>query len=106
MQHANAIERIATTAVSVRGQTIIPKPLRDAYHIHEGDLLSWRPLKGGILVQRIVLQPAEESDALTVREWKMLDRLVAHQRRQQTLTRYASPEEAKAHSRKLLRHAR
>ncbi len=106
MQKAHAIERVATTAVSVRGQTSIPKPLRDAYHIREGDVLSWRPLKGGIFVQRIILQPAEKSDALSQQEWKALDRLVAQQRKRGALTRYASLEEAKTHSLKLMRHAR
>ena len=106
MQKLRSTGRVATTAVSVRGQTIIPKPLRDAYRIHEGDVVSWRPLKGGIFVQRVILKSAEESDRLSRQEWKMLDRLVAQQRKQGAFTQYASLEEAKTHSLKLMRHAR
>ena len=95
-----------TTAVSVRGQTIIPKRLREACHIREGDLIHWRLSKGGLLVERLVVRPAKEEGLLSEREWQRLDRLVAHQRRRHRLTRYASLERAKEHSWKLTRHGR
>ena len=90
-----------TTAVSVRGQTIIPKRLREACHIQEGDLIHWRLSKGGLFVERLVVRPAKEEELLSEHEWQRLDRLVAHQRKQRRLTRYTSLEQAKEHSRKL-----
>ncbi len=95
-----------TTAVSVRGQTIIPKRLREACQIHEGDLIQWRLHKGGLLVERVIVRSAREEDILSQRDWKQLDRLVASQRRQHQLTRYSTLEHAKEHSRKLTRHGR
>jgi len=92
------------TMVSVRGQTIIPKPLREACQIHEGDLLQWRLHGGGLFVQRVVVRPAEAS--LSDQDWRQLDRLVAKQRKEGDVTRYRSLEAAKEHTRKLIRHAR
>ena len=96
----------ATTAVSVRGQTIIPKRLREACQIHEGDLIQWRLHRGGLLVERVIVRPAREEDVLSERDWQQLDRLVARQRRQHRLTRYPTLEQAKEHSQKLARHGR
>ena len=96
----------ATTAVSIRGQTIIPKRLREACQIHEGDLIQWRLHKGGLLVERVVIRPARDEGELTERDWRQLDRLVAKQRREGQLTRYATLAQAKEHSRKLTRHGR
>ena len=95
-----------TTAVSVRGQTIIPKRLREACRIREGDLIQWRRYKGGLLVERVVIRPAREEEFLSEREWRQLDRLVMSQRQQHQLTRYATLELAKEHSRKLTKHDR
>ena len=99
-------ERVVTSAVSVRGQTIIPKPLREACRIREGDLLQWRSYKGGLWVQRVIVRPAQEESGLSEREWQALDRLVAKQRQHHRATQYTSFEEAKRHSRKLLKHGR
>jgi len=96
----------ATSIVSVRGQTIIPKRLRDTCQIHEGDRIRWRLYKGALLVERLIITPTQEADALTDREWRQLDRLVSLQRKARQRTRYASMEDAKGHSRKLARHAR
>ena len=96
----------ATTAVSVRGQTIIPKHLREACRIREGDLIQWRLHKGALLVERVVVRPAREEEFLSEREWQQLDRLVADQRRRSRFTPYTDLEHAKEHSRKLARHAR
>ncbi len=95
-----------TTAVSVRGQTIIPKRLREACQIHEGDLIQWRLHKGGLLVERVVIRSAQEEGALSERDWRKLDLLVARQRKQRLFTRYSTLEQAKEHSRKLARHGR
>lgn len=96
----------ATSIVSVRGQTIIPKRLRELCHIHEGDRIRWRLSKGALVVDRLIIQPVQEADALTAADWRQLDRLVRHQRQAQEATRYVSVEDAKEHSRKLARHAR
>ena len=105
MRHAGAYET-SMTSVSVRGQTIIQKLLRQACHIREGDLIRWRRKGRRLLVERVVVRPAEE-DRLNEADWNALDRLVAHQRKHgQATTRYASLQEAKGHSRALRAHAR
>ena len=104
MRHADNPET-SMTSVSVRGQTIIPKPLRQACHISEGDLIRWRRKGNTLLVERVVVRPAED-DALTEAEWNALDRLVAHQRKHGQVTRYASLQEANGHSRALRKHVR
>ena len=96
----------ATSIVSVRGQTIIPKRLRELCQIHEGDRIRWRLSKGALVVERLVITPAQEADALTDQEWRQLDRLVRRQRHAHQWTRYAAVEDAKGHSRQLARHAR
>ncbi len=98
-------QETAMTSVSVRGQTIIPKPLRQACHIREGDLIRWRRQGSRLFVERVVLRSAQE-ETLSKTEWDALDRLVARQRKQGQVTRYTSLDEAKAHSRALRKHAR
>jgi len=95
----------AITSVSVRGQTSIPKHLRQTCHIHEGDMIRWRRQGSGLLVERILLRPARE-ESLSAADWKLLDRLVAQQRQRQQVTRYTSFEEGKQHSRALMKYAR
>ena len=95
-----------TTAVSVRGQTIIPKRLREACHIQEGDLVQWRRYKSGLLVERVIIRPARDEEFLSEQEWQQLDRLVMSQRKQHQMTRYPTLEQAKEHSRKLTKHDR
>lgn len=95
----------AMTSVSVRGQTIIPKLLRQACRIHEGDLIQWHRQGSRLFVERVVLRPAQE-ETLSATEWDALDRLVARQRKHGEVTRYTSLQGAKAHSRALRKHAR
>ena len=104
MRHAKSHET-SMTAVSVRGQTIIPKSLRQACQIREGDLIRWRQQGRALLVERVVVRPAEE-DTLNHADWRALDRLVARQRTHGQVTRYASLQDAKGHSRALRKHAR
>ena len=105
MSYQDTSLNAAVSAVSVRGQTIIPKLLREACHIQEGDFVRWRLYKGNLLVERVVVRPARE-EVLSERDWKQLDRLVVQQRKAGQLTRYHSLEQAKAHSRRLAsRHA-
>ena len=91
------------TAVSTRGQTIIPKMLRETYHIAEGDRIQWKPAAGGgLLVERVVVRSERESaESLSLTEWAALDRLVARQRKQHQTTSYSDPAAAKQHSRRL-----
>lgn len=106
MRRTRRHDNRVTTAVSVRGQTIIPKHLREACQIREGDMIQWRLYKGSLLVERVVVRPAREEELLSEREWRHLDRLVARQRREGLLTRYSTLERAKEHSRTLTRHDR
>jgi len=53
---------------------------------------------------RIILIPKTVEDKfLTDEEWDKLDKLVKEQRRQGKYTLYTDPEEAKKHSRKLMK---
>ena len=90
------------TAVSTRGQTIIPKMLRETYHIAEGDYIQWKPTEAGLLVERVLVRPERESaESLSPMEWMTLDRLVARQRTRHQMTSYADLAAAKQHSRRL-----
>ena len=97
---------MATTAVSVRGQTIIPKHLREACRIREGDVIQWHLAGRRLWVERVIVRPAQEAEELSARDWARLDALVARQRRRHQLTRYETAEAAKTHSRMLRRHGR
>ena len=100
----NTIGQSYITSVSTRGQTIIPKILRESYHIAEGDYIHWKPIAGGLLVERVVVRPERESaEFLTADEWAALDRLVARQRKRRHVTSYTDLAEAKQHSRRLAR---
>ena len=105
MRHAQDCETTSMTSVSVRGQTIIPKSLRQACHIREGDVIRWRRQGRTLLVERVLVRPAEE-ETLTAAEWTALDRWVARQRERGHVTRYPSLQEAKGHSRSLRPHGR
>ena len=90
------------TSVSTRGQTIIPKMLRETYHIAEGDHIQWKPAGTGLLVERMVVRSERESEeSLSAAEWSALDRLVARQRQRHQLTSYTDFVAAKQHSRRL-----
>ena len=97
---------MATTAVSVRGQTIIPKHLREACRIREGDVIQWHLAGRRLWGERVIVRPAQEAEELSARDWARLDALVARQRRRHQLTRYETAEAAKTHSRMLRRHGR
>lgn len=44
--------RKATTRVTDRGQTTIPKPIREKYGIEPGDEVVWTETDNGLLVQK------------------------------------------------------
>lgn len=92
------------STVFTRGQTVIPKLLRERFHIHEGDLIQWKASERGLLVVRLeVRSPAED---FSQEEWDKLDRLAARQRRRKQGTPYEDLEEAKQHSRRLMSRPR
>ncbi len=95
--------RTATiSTVSHKGQTVIPKPMRERYHLEEGTFIQWEPREDGVLLRRVTVRP-ESEERLTEREWKKLDHLIRSQRRRGEFTAYTDIEQAKQHSRRLLR---
>jgi AbrB family looped-hinge helix DNA binding protein len=71
--------RIMQTAVTKRGQTVIPAAIRKRYHIQEGDQLVW--LDDGQTI-RIVPIPADPIRALrgSGRGERLVERLLADRR--------------------------
>jgi AbrB family looped-hinge helix DNA binding protein len=92
--------------VFAKGQTVIPKPLRNRLDLKEGDFISWEPVENGLLVRRAIVQPTSSSEWLSGSDWNALDGLVADQRAKNQKTSYADLEAAKKHSRKLARSRR
>lgn len=56
---SSIIERLFEVKISVKGQVVIPKPLRDALHLHEGETVLLIPTEGGILMRH---PPTKEAD--------------------------------------------
>ena len=52
----SVVERLFRVKVSAKGQVVIPKPLREAFHFHEGETVLLTPTEGGILMRH---QPEE-----------------------------------------------
>jgi len=47
-----ALEQLFRVRVSSKGQIVIPKPLREVYHINEGDEVLMLPLEEGVLIKK------------------------------------------------------
>lgn len=45
------IERLFRVKVSAKGQVVIPKPLREAFHFHEGEIVLLTLTEEGILMR-------------------------------------------------------
>ena len=69
-------KRLVAT-VSSKGQVTLPKPIRELLRIKLGDYIRFRPVTGGVLVSKIVLESEEFSDD----EWKALERLASQRGR-------------------------
>ena len=78
--------------------TLPPEVLKDA-GVKPGDYLEIICEEGKI----ILIPKTVEDKFLTDKEWNRLNELVEKQRRQGEYTRYTDSEEAKKHSRKLMK---
>ena len=87
--------------VFAKGQTVIPKALRTKLSIREGDFISWKVIKEGLLVRRAQWHHGSKETFLRDEDWSKLDELVADQRAHKQLTAYEDLEKAKQHSRRL-----
>ena len=85
--------------VREKAQITIPSKIRKELGIKKGDYLEIAS-EGGriILIPKII-----EDKFLTDKEWCKLNELVKRQRRQRKYTRYTNSEEAKKHSRELMK---
>ncbi|MBI3291845.1 MAG: AbrB/MazE/SpoVT family DNA-binding domain-containing protein [Elusimicrobia bacterium] len=91
------------STVFAKGQTVIPKRLREHLHIGEGDLIQWEERKDGLVVRRVEVRPASEGEELSKEEWEKLDRWVVRQRQTKQTTIYEDVEKAKHHFRHLMK---
>lgn len=60
-------------SVSSKGQLTLPKTLRELLHIKQGDYVRFKPVAGGVLLIKIVL----ESEEFSGQEWSQLERLAS-----------------------------
>jgi AbrB family looped-hinge helix DNA binding protein len=51
-----------TSTVTSKGQTVVPKPLRDRFHINSGATLDWQ--EDGVSLRVIKLEPRREGSFL------------------------------------------
>jgi AbrB family looped-hinge helix DNA binding protein len=47
-----SLDQLFKVKVSSKGQIVIPKPIREVYHINEGDEILLIPLEKGVLIRR------------------------------------------------------
>nr|MDO8081127.1 AbrB/MazE/SpoVT family DNA-binding domain-containing protein [Candidatus Freyarchaeota archaeon] len=47
-----SLDQLFKVKVSSKGQIVIPKPIREVYHINEGDEILIIPLEKGVLIKR------------------------------------------------------
>ncbi|MBU0684075.1 MAG: AbrB/MazE/SpoVT family DNA-binding domain-containing protein [Candidatus Omnitrophota bacterium] len=60
------------TIVSSRGQVTIPQEIRDRLHIGKGSLISFEPMKRGVLILPMKVEP---QDPYTEEEWNKIEKL-------------------------------
>lgn len=60
------------TIVSSRGQVTIPQEIRDHLHIGKGSILSFAPMKKGVLIVPMKVEP---QDPYTDEEWKKIKKI-------------------------------
>jgi len=49
----SSIRELFTVKVSAKGQVVIPKPIRKAYHLNEGTEILFVPTKEGVLIKPV-----------------------------------------------------
>jgi len=75
--------------ISSRGQVTIPQDIRSLLHIKRGSVIGFEPMRGGILMVPMKVQP---QDPYTEKEWKKIEKLSKSEG-----TVYNTIEEAKKH---------
>lgn len=68
--------RLYLSHMTSKGQTTIPKPVRDILGLKDGSEIAFKPTVDGILIVRITTTIREE-DPYTHAEWKIIERLAA-----------------------------
>lgn len=89
--------------VSERGTVTIPEPIREAAHIHPGDLIEFKPERDRIVLRHLIVKQPEEETFMSGSEWVRFDKLVQKQMKKGKLISYTDLEEAKQHSPRLTR---
>lgn len=89
--------------VSERGTITIPEPIREAAHIHPGDLIEFKPERNRIILRHLVIKQSGEEAFMSDSDWEKFDKLVQNQKKKAQFTSYTDLEKAKLHSRKLMR---
>lgn len=89
--------------VSERGTITIPEPIREASHIHPGDLIEFKPERNRIILRHLIVKQSEEEVFMSDNDWEKFDKLVQNQKKKAQFTSYVHLEKAKLHSRKLIR---
>lgn len=92
------------SSVTKRGQTVVPRKLREILAVREGDHLVWELRGSHVQVEKLTLKEREEKLSLTEAEWKKLDQLVREQEAKGQYTRYSSIRAAKRHLRNPAKH--
>lgn len=88
------------SSVSKKGQTVIPRQLRKALGVQEGDHLVWELRGNNIHVKKLTLKKVKkegEEFSLTEAEWKKLSELIRMQAKEGKYTTYPSVKAAKTH---------
>ena len=84
--------------VSERGTVTIPEPIREAAHIHPGDLIEFKPERDRIVLRHLIVKHSEEEALMSSSDWERFDRLVQKKMKKDERTSYTDLEEAKQHS--------
>lgn len=88
--------------VSERGTITIPEPIREAAHIHPGDLIEFYPQKNRIILKHLIVRHSAEETFMNDYEWDKFDKLVHKQLSKGQYKSYTDLEAAKRHSHKLI----
>jgi len=51
------IDELFRVKVSAKGQVVIPKPIREAYHLREGTQILFVPVEEGVLIKPVERAP-------------------------------------------------
>ncbi|MBU1486774.1 AbrB/MazE/SpoVT family DNA-binding domain-containing protein [bacterium] len=89
--------------VSNRGTVTIPDAIRKMANIRPGDLVEFESQQDNVVLRRLMVKRADEEEFMNDDEWQEFDRLVKKQIASKEYTSYEDLNEAKRHSRRLLK---